>query len=65
MTTNPAPPVLLAEALSTFDRLFAEAAAAGEPDPTAMVVATAGLDARPSARTVLLKAHDTLSLIHI
>ncbi len=58
MTTNPAPPALLAEALATFDRLFAEAAAAGEPDPTAMVVATAGLDARPSARTVLLKAHD-------
>lgn len=49
---------LHAEALATFQRLFDEAAAAGEPDRTAMVVATAGLDARPSARTVLLKTHD-------
>src|SRR4249919_1125715 len=49
---------LYAEALATFDRLFDEAAAAGEPDCTAMIVATAALDARPSARTVLLKAHD-------
>ena len=63
MTTNPAPPALLAEALATFDRLFTEAAAAGEPDPTAMVVATAGLDARPSARTVLLKAHDARGFV--
>ncbi|HET8818199.1 MAG TPA: pyridoxamine 5'-phosphate oxidase [Xanthomonadaceae bacterium] len=46
------------EALATFDALFEEALAAGEPDPTAMVLATAGLDARPSARTVLLKARD-------
>ena len=44
--------------LATFDRLFAEAGAAGEPDPTAMVVATADADGRPSARTVLLKARD-------
>ena len=63
MTTNPAPPALLAEALATFDRLFAQAAAAGEPDPTAMVVATAGLDARPAARTVLLKAHDARGFV--
>ncbi|OHE87868.1 MAG: pyridoxamine 5'-phosphate oxidase [Lysobacterales bacterium RIFOXYD1_FULL_69_11] len=63
MTTNPAPPALLAEALATFDRLFSEAATAGEPDPTAMVVATAGLDARPSARTVLLKAHDARGFV--
>jgi pyridoxamine 5'-phosphate oxidase len=51
------PAGLLSEAIATFDILFAEARAAGEPDPTAMVVATASLDARPSARTVLLKAH--------
>ncbi len=49
---------LYAEALAEFQRLFDEAEAAGEPDPTAMVVATASLGARPSARTVLLKAHD-------
>ncbi|NUS59712.1 MAG: pyridoxamine 5'-phosphate oxidase [Lysobacter sp.] len=46
------------DVLSTFDRLFAEAAEAGEPDRTAMVVATADAQGRPSARTVLLKAHD-------
>ena len=44
--------------LATFDRLFDEAGAAGEPDPTAMVVATADADGRPSARTVLLKTRD-------
>ncbi len=49
---------LYAEALATFDRLFDEALAAGEPDRTAMALATATLDARPSLRTVLLKAHD-------
>ena len=52
------PPDLLSEAHATFAGLFEEARAAGEPDPTAMTVATAGLDARPSARIVLLKAHD-------
>lgn len=54
---------LYREALATFDALFAEAQAAGEPDPTAMVVATATLDARPSARTVLLKAHDARGFV--
>jgi pyridoxamine 5'-phosphate oxidase len=49
---------LYAEALATFDRLFDEASAAGEPDPTAMAVATCTLDARPSLRMVLLKSHD-------
>ncbi|MGQ4661605.1 pyridoxamine 5'-phosphate oxidase [Lysobacter sp. F6437] len=52
------PPDLLSEAHATFAKLFEQARVAGEPDPTAMTVATAGLDARPSARTVLLKAHD-------
>ena len=51
-------PDLLSEAHATFAELFEQARAASEPDPTAMTVATAGLDARPSARTVLLKAHD-------
>lgn len=54
---------LLAEALATFDTLFAEARAAGEPDPTAMSVATAALDGRPSVRTVLLKAHDARGFV--
>lgn len=54
---------LYTEALATFDRLFDEAAGAGEPDRTAMIVATATLDARPSARTVLLKAHDARGFV--
>jgi pyridoxamine 5'-phosphate oxidase len=54
---------LYQEALATFDTLFAEARVANEPDPTAMVVATASLDARPSARTVLLKAHDARGFV--
>ena len=58
---NPAD--LQAEALATFDALFAEAAAAGEPDPTAMTLATAAPDGRPSARTVLLKAHDARGFV--
>ena len=56
-------PPLLDEALATFDRLFADARDAGEPDPTAMAVATAGLDARPSVRMVLLKAHDARGFV--
>jgi len=54
---------LQAEALATFDALFAEALAAGEPDRTAMTVATAAPDGRPSARTVLLKAHDARGFV--
>lgn len=49
---------LYQEALATFDRLFEQAKAAGEPDPTAMAIASASLDARPSLRMVLLKSHD-------
>lgn len=49
---------LYAEALASFDRLFDDALAAGEPDRTAMALATCSLDARPSVRMVLLKAHD-------
>ena len=57
------PPDLLSEAHATFAGLFEEARAAGEPDPTAMTVATAGLDARPSARIVLLKAFDARGFV--
>ena len=49
---------LYAEAISTFATLFEEAKAGKEIDPTAMTVATADVDGRPSARTVLLKAFD-------
>jgi len=54
---------LLDEALATFEALFAEADAAGEPDRTAMTIATAAADGRPSARTVLLKAHDARGFV--
>jgi pyridoxamine 5'-phosphate oxidase len=46
------------EALETFRALFAQAGEAGEPDPTAMILATATPGSRPAARTVLLKAWD-------
>ncbi len=49
--------------LATFRTLFDEAAAAGEPDRTAMTVATAGDGGRPSARTVLLKAFDAAGFV--
>jgi pyridoxamine 5'-phosphate oxidase len=49
---------LYAEALVNFRELLDEARASGDPEPTAMTVASVGGDGRPSARTVLLKAHD-------
>ena len=49
--------MLPADLLATFDALFAEAVAAGEPDPTAMALATADAGGSPSVRMVLLKAH--------
>jgi pyridoxamine 5'-phosphate oxidase len=49
---------LYAEALATFQHLIDAARTAGDPDPTAMVVATATSDGRPSARNVLLKSCD-------
>jgi pyridoxamine 5'-phosphate oxidase len=41
-----------------FDRWFADVVAAELPEPNAVVVATAGVEGRPSARTVLLKGVD-------
>ena len=49
---------LLSEANATFAALFEQAREAGEPDPTAMSVATSTLGGRPSTRMVLLKEHD-------
>ena len=53
----------LAEVLSTFDALFADALTAGEPDRTAMTLATADAGGKPSARIVLLKAHDVRGFV--
>ncbi len=44
--------------IKQFELWFAEAQAAGIPDPTAMILATADREGRPSARTVLLKGVD-------
>jgi pyridoxamine 5'-phosphate oxidase len=60
---NPGMSDLPDDILATFDALFAEALAAGEPDRTAMTVATTTVDGHPSARTVLLKAHDARGFV--
>jgi pyridoxamine 5'-phosphate oxidase len=49
---------LYAEALATFSELLDAARASGDPEPTAMTIATAARDGRPTARTVLLKSCD-------
>jgi pyridoxamine 5'-phosphate oxidase len=49
---------LYAEAMVAFRELLDEARATGDPEPTAMTVASVDADGRPSARIVLLKAHD-------
>lgn len=49
---------LYAEALETFRQLLDQAKGSGDPEPTAMTVATVGDQGRPSARIVLLKAFD-------
>ncbi len=49
---------LAANPLDAFHAWFAEAEAAGLPEPNAMILATATADAAPSARTVLLKEAD-------
>ncbi|MEV4479642.1 pyridoxamine 5'-phosphate oxidase [Micromonospora coxensis] len=49
---------LAADWHTQFDRWFADAVAAGLPEPNAMVVGTADAAGRPSGRTVLLKGYD-------
>ena len=49
---------LYAEALATFRELLDAARASGDSEPTAMTLATANREGRPSARTVLLKSCD-------
>ena len=44
--------------VTQFSRWLADAAAAGLPEPTAMVLATVSGEGVPRARTVLLKSHD-------
>ena len=54
---------LYAEALATFAQLIEQARAAGDPDATAMTLATADAQGRPAARTVLLKAVDARGFV--
>lgn len=49
---------LYQEALATFSRLLDEARESGDPEPTAMTLATADARGRVSARIVLLKGVD-------
>lgn len=49
--------------LKTFELLLADATAAGEPEPTAMNLATATPDGRISSRIVLLKAVDARGFV--
>ncbi|MQA86823.1 MAG: pyridoxamine 5'-phosphate oxidase [Streptosporangiales bacterium] len=49
---------LAPDPITQFDAWFADVVAAGLPEPSAMVLATAGADGTPSARTVLLKHYD-------
>ena len=51
--------------LTQFHRWFADAVAAGLVEPNAMVLATAGRDGRPSARTVLLKQVDAQGFVFV
>ena len=54
---------LAADPISQFHQWFKEAVSAGIPDPTAMILATAGNDRRPAARTVLLKGIDSRGFV--
>jgi pyridoxamine 5'-phosphate oxidase len=60
--TDPQEPLTMtdlhAQALITFRDLLEEARAAGDPEPTAMTLATSDAEGRPSVRTVLLKGFD-------
>lgn len=49
--------------LATFEALLAEASSSADPEPTAMVLATATPDGEVSARTVLLKGHDARGFV--
>src|SRR5947209_18934580 len=48
-----------------FDRWFADAVAAGLPEPNAMVVATADADGAPDARLVLMKGYDLSGFVFV
>jgi pyridoxamine 5'-phosphate oxidase len=61
MSTHP--PELPAKVVERFRDLWEQVLATDLPEPTAVVVATAGADGRPSSRTVLLKAFDARGFV--
>lgn len=61
--SSPDSDALYAEAIATFRSLLDEARDTGDPEPTAMTVATADARGRPSARTVLLKHVDECGFV--
>ena len=57
-----AAPSLYRDAVATLQRLLDEASASGDPEPTAMNLATLGAEGRVSSRIVLLKHLDEAGL---
>ena len=55
--------MLAADPFVQFSRWFADATAAGLPQPNAMVLATVSAAGQPRARTVLLKEYDTAGFV--
>lgn len=49
---------LAADPFTQFERWFADAVSAGQPEPEAMAVATVGPDSQPSVRFVLMRGRD-------
>ena len=56
---------LAATWVEQFDRWFADAVAAGLPEPNAMVLATADADGAPDARLVLMKGYDATGIVFV
>lgn len=54
---------LYAEAVERFRSLFEQARKLDMPEPSAMSLATVGVDGRPAVRTVLLKSFDTQGFV--
>lgn len=54
---------LPADPVEQFSSWLAEAAAAGLPEPNAMVLSTVSAQGRPRSRTVLLKSHGTAGFV--
>ncbi|MEZ5274780.1 MAG: pyridoxamine 5'-phosphate oxidase [Opitutaceae bacterium] len=54
---------LAVDPISQFETWFSNAVSSGLTEPNAMILATAGSDGRPAARTVLLKGFDSRGFV--